>query len=522
MHNSRRSVRRHLPRVDSGIRAAFATIWIAISLTTSLLALEPSAHAGSGTQPQPVVAPVERNGFTQLTSYDSLQAFLADVSRGHSVRVDVLARSRAGRVVSVALLNPQEAPSGEQKLKILMFAQQHGDEASGKEAMAMFLARWASGYYAGTLQNVDLCVVPQMNPDGSELRQRRTGDEIDLNRSHVLLNSPEVAALHGFFLRWQPEVTLDVHEYGAYSRSWSDSGFIKRGDVQLGMLSNLNSSERLRAYQRESVFPSIASAMSQAGYAFHEYIVGTPRDRIRHSTTEINDGRQSFGILNTLSFIQEGWKGRTPEENLERRVRSQLLSIETLLRHCDSHAAEIRDLVHAERRECERAAGKPFALRMEHVHGAGGLRIPVKLVPSGVDTTWDVTPYHDVVRAAARTSVPSAYVVPAGLRAVIDFLAMHRVNMEPVSAGRTVEVEAMRIDSVGFDVLEEDSLPRAFTTMERSVLTLQPGDIIVPTSQWHGLFLPTVLEPASMWGLTKYEAYSWLLKTGRYPIFRIR
>jgi len=488
----------------------------------SLFLLLAAAGAVAGDNQRSLVAPVERSGFVRLTPYDSLQTFLDEIAADSRIHVDVLARSRGGRTVSLALLNPPDAASGKQKLKILMFAQQHGDEASGKEAMTMFLARWASGYYAATLQNVDLCIVPQMNPDGSELGQRRTSDGIDLNRSHVLLNSPEVAALHELFLRWQPEVTLDVHEYGAYSRSWSDSGFIKRGDVQLGMLSNLNSSGRLRDYQHASVYPSIASAMSQAGYAFHEYIVGTPQDRVRHSTTEINDGRQSFGILNTLSFIQEGWKGRTPEENLERRVRSQLLSIEALLRYCDSHSAEIRDLVQAERQECERAAGKSFALRMEHVHRTGMLRIPVRLVPSGVDTTREVTPYHDVVQVTAETTVPSAYVVPAGLRSVIDLLTIHGVKTEPVLAERTVEVETIRIDSVGFDVLEEDSLPRPFTTMGRSVVTLRPGDLIVPTSQWHGLFLPTVLEPVSMWGLTKYEPYSWLLQKGRYPIFRIR
>jgi len=150
------------------------------------------------------------------------------------------------------------------------------------------------------------------------------------------------------------------------------------------------------------------------------------------------------------------------------------------------------------------------------------LRIPVRLVPSGVDTTREVTPYHDVVQVTAETTVPSAYVVPAGLRSVIDLLTIHGVKTEPVLAERTVEVETIRIDSVGFDVLEEDSLPRPFTTMGRSVVTLRPGDLIVPTSQWHGLFLPTVLEPVSMWGLTKYEPYSWLLQKGRYPIFRIR
>lgn len=489
-------------------------------IASVLVALQP-VLAGPSDGAGRLQAPVERGGFTRLTSYDTLQAFLADAARLSGLHSEVIATTRQGRSVTALQMTPGKDGAGEKpRLKVLVFAQQHGNEPSGKEAMTLLVARWREEL-AQEFAGLDLRVIPQMNPDGAELRQRGTSDSIDLNRSHLLLHSPETAALHRLFLAWQPEVTLDVHEYGAYSRSWSDSGYIKRGDVQLGMLTNLNSPARLRAYQREFVFPSIASAMSRAGYAFNEYIVGSPQDRIRHSTTEINDGRQSFGILGTLSFIQEGWKGRTLEENLERRTRSQFTAIEALLRFCNSHADEIRELVAAERKGLAGSAGKEFALRMEHVHGTGTLQIPVRLVASGRDTMMTVGPYHDVVRPTATTRVPSAYVVPSELGAVIELLTRHGVRSDRVDAPRSQRVETIWIDSVGYDVLEEDSIAKPSVRTEQSEITLRPGDVVIPTAQWHGMFLPTALEPVSMWGLTKYEPFADLLKQKRYPIYRI-
>jgi Zinc carboxypeptidase len=466
-------------------------------------------------------APVERNGFSHLTSYDSLQSFLREISRSSVTRLETIGTTREGRSVSAVRVAPTEQSHGTEKLRVLLFAQQHGDEPSGKEALTMLLAKCASGENAAALTQIELCVVPQMNPDGGERRQRRTSDSVDLNRSHLLLNSPETSALHELFLSWQPHVTLDIHEYGAYSRSWADAGYSKRGDVQLGTLTNLNSSGILRKYQHDSVLTFVAGRMKDNRYTFHEYIVGSPGDRIRHSTTEINDGRQSFGILNTLSFIQEGRQGRSLEEGLERRARSQLAAIEALLSYCNGHAQEIRDLVAGERHKLSTSAGSRFALRMEHVHGDGVLRIPVQTVPAGRDTVISATPYHDLVRPVAETTVPSGYVIPAGERSIIELLRRHHVKGETVERERAANVETYWIDSVGTDVLEEDSLPRPFVRRERSVITLQPGDLVVSTAQWHGMFLPTLLEPESMWGLTKYSTFSGLLRQKRYPISRI-
>jgi hypothetical protein len=316
-------------------------------------------------------------------------------------------------------------------------------------------------------------------------------------------------------------VTLDLHEYGSFGKSWRDSGFMKRGDVQLGMLTNLNSSASLMKYQREAVYPFIARRMTAAGYFFHEYIVGSPGEYIRHSTTEINDGRQSFGILNTLSFIQEGWQGKTLEDSLKRRTLSQLTSIESLIAFCTMHTEEIRELVERERYALPEYAGKSFVLRMEHFPGEGMMQIPVRLVTSEKDTVWRISPYRNVVRSLAATTVPREYVVRQEATGILSLLGRHRITTHVVHEERTVEAVVFRIDSVGTEVVEEDSLPRLFVTEERTQTLLRPGDVVVPTSQWQSLLIASILEPTSVWGLPKYPVFAWLLHEKQYPVFRL-
>jgi hypothetical protein len=472
-------------------------------------------------QDQHFLAPVERNAFASLTSYDSLQAFLKAITASPHISMKTIGTTRESRAVVAVSVDQRKRKAKEPRLRVLLFAQQHGDEPSGKEAMTLLLAKCASGAASDLLSHIELTVVPQMNPDGAERGQRRTSDGIDLNRSHLILSSPETDALHQFFYDWKPQVTLDVHEYGAYSDSWTAGGYVKRGDVQLGMLTNLNSSSALKVYQHTQVYPFVASRMARAGFAFNEYIVGSPQDRVRHSTTEINDGRQSFGILNTLSFIQEGRNGRSPGGNLERRVRSQLAGIEGLLEYCNDNAGEIRTLVAAEQAKLVNAAGRNFALRMEHIHGSGVLRIPAETYPGGRDTIVEITPYHDAVHAVCETTVPAGYCIPASEHEVIDLLQRHHVKMERVATPRHVIAETWLIDSVATDALEEDTLPRPCVRTMRETLLLKPGDIIVRTDQWHSLFLASMLEPESLWGLVKYEKFGGLLKGRKFPIARI-
>jgi len=416
------------------------------------------------------------------------------------------------------------SPCGEDssKLRVLLFAQQHGDEPCGKEALTLLLADCARGACDDLLEKMDLVVVPQMNPDGAERRQRRNSEGIDLNRSHLLLHTPEVRGLHDLFAAWMPEVTMDIHEYGSFSKEWVDGGFVKSSDVQLGMLTNLNSPAALRTYQRTTVFPFVAAAMAEAGYSFSEYVVGSPQDRLRHSTTEINDGRQSFGILGTLSFIQEGRKWRTLDEQLKRRSQAQYAATKALLKFVAEHAGQIKEMVRQERESLASAHGKRFYTRMDHVAGASPLVIPVMNARSGRDTTWTVTPYHGVVRAFDSTIIPSAYIIPAELKQVIELLGRHRLQTVVAESLQKVSVEEYTLEQMGTCVIEEDTLPAPVLKSARRSYQLRPGDVLVPTSQMHSLFLASVLEPASLWGLLKYPSMAESLVTNRqYRILRL-
>jgi hypothetical protein len=467
-------------------------------------------------------SPIETAGFGRLTAYDTLRAFLWSLDRSPGIDVERTATSRLGRDVFIVRVSASPVFGADSsKLRVLLFGQQHGDEPTGKEALTMLLAQCASGEMASVLATCDLLVVPQMNPDGAEAGRRRTADSLDLNRSHVLLHSPETRALHDLYARWMPHVTMDIHQYGAYSTSWSDGGFIKAADVQLGMLTNLNTGAAIRRVQHEEIFPFIAGRMGAAGYTFHEYIVGSPAERIRHSTTEFNDGRQSFGVQGSVSFIQEGIRWDTPEQGLERCVRSQLASVEGLLAWCSGNAASIRRIVEEERRRLAGLEGGEVVLRMDHEAGSGVLDIPVRLTARGVDTTWRVTPYHDRVVPRATCTMPAGYLIRRADSAVASLLSRHQIEMQTVVTGRRVRVQEAHLGKVDTEVLEEDTIPRPQVRWEERESELGAGDVVVPTAQVRGLLASLLLEPESAWGMVKYPEFAWMLERVRLPVLRI-
>jgi hypothetical protein len=488
---------------------------IALLLCGLLLSFGPSAA-------QVPVAPVELRGYSGLTSHEELSAFVQSLEGYPGLHVQSIGRSGQGREVFSVMIGHGNTSGGDStRLRMLLFAQQHGDEPSGKEALTVFLARCASGEYDDELQSLDIVVVPQMNPDGAELRQRLTADSIDLNRSHLLLSSPEVRGLHDLFRAWMPDVTVDIHEYSSFAEPWVQAGIIKTGDIQMGLLSNLNCSEAIREYQKESVLPFLSSYMEERGFSFHEYLVGSPSDRIRYSTTEINDGRQAFGILGAISFIQEGRTWRTLEDQLERRTGSQLTALEGLVRFCADRASQIRSLLRNERRRLRECAGSSFITVMEYEGDGDSLQIPAMDLEADREIRWKVEPFHGRVRAIASSTLPFAYMVPRELTGILELLLSHGVEVDTLRRMATTPGEVFHIDSLTIEILQDQQHLRVWGGGFTRRVVLRPGDILVPVNQRHALFVATVLEPQSMWGLSRYQRFEELFQGARYPIIKI-
>ena len=268
----------------------------------------------------PRITPLEARAYVRVSSHEELLGFLQKLAADSPrLVIETIGTTVQGRPIPMVHVLPQGAGA---RLRVLVFCQQHGNEPSGKEAALHLLSRIAGGQEE-TLGALDLYLVPSVNPDGNEAAKRQNAHGADLNRDHLLLSQPETRVLHDLFQRVQPEVTLDVHEYGPFGKAWTSTGWVRAMDEQYGAPTNLNVPPQLLSFAKERLFPHLKAELGKQGLRFFEYVLAdSPEDTARRSTTSINDGRQSFAIQGSLSFILEGRNGRLFNDDLKRRTAS--------------------------------------------------------------------------------------------------------------------------------------------------------------------------------------------------------
>ncbi len=258
-----------------------------------------------GLRAQKLYTPLESNNFERVTSYDQLVNFVEQLERQSGlIKTESFGQSVEGRILFVMKFSNTEFGKDKSKIKVLLFAQQHGNEQSGKEGALMLAQKLSAPEYHYLFEKIDLAIVPQVNPDGSEKNMRRNANNVDLNRNHLILTEPETQALHKLFDNYLFEVTLDVHEYYPYDSLWMKYGYRKNSEITVGTLTNINVSNEVRDFSQNKYLPFILNYLKDSNFSSFEYCPGGPPAEyyIRHSTFDINDGRQSIGIQNTFSF----------------------------------------------------------------------------------------------------------------------------------------------------------------------------------------------------------------------------
>jgi murein tripeptide amidase MpaA len=195
----------------------------------------------SSASAQDFQTPLQENNYTRPTSYDELTSFVQQLDANSGLlTVEIAGKSIQGRNIYAMKFSSSAFGTDPSKIRVLIFAQQHGNEPSGKEG-ALLLARELIRPDNRYLFNrIDLLLIPQMNPDGSETNSRRNGNDADLNRNHLILTEPEVIALHLLFDQYLFEITMDVHEYYPYGETWQKYGYWEKKDELLGTPTNIN------------------------------------------------------------------------------------------------------------------------------------------------------------------------------------------------------------------------------------------------------------------------------------------
>ena len=132
----------------------------------------------------------------------------------------VIGTSVQGRSIKAFHLGPNGAPT-----RIVVLGQMHGNEPAGQRVVSLLQSRELPA-------DVQLWLIPTMNPDGSALHTRRNAHKVDLNRnfpSHwkeskrrslyysgpSLASEPETRALMTFLLDVKPTAVISFHQsYG--------------------------------------------------------------------------------------------------------------------------------------------------------------------------------------------------------------------------------------------------------------------------------------------------------------------
>jgi hypothetical protein len=467
--------------------------------------------------------PADHRTLRQTISYGQMVAFLEGVARPGLITLTEEARSPQGRKVYLVRLNRGGAKA---RFKVLFYAQQHGNEVSGKDAL-LTLLRDIAARPSRLPEDVDLYLMPMLNPDGAEVHQRFNGAGADLNRDHLLLAQPETQALHRVARRILPHLAVDSHEFGRDSERFTKKGWLAWPLITLDAANHPLIPSCLKALGLEAV-ASAAPRLQKAGYAYSRYTVGgpPPEEEIRPSTPEVDDGRNGLGTLGALSFIIEAGvrhHAADPQADLGARVDAYRI----LYRHLLGDRPW-RDRV---RRLAERARLEPlppFIATNALWANLGGkvAAIKVQEVASGrvieVPTAMAMTDL--VVKGSVTT--PRAYAIePAAAATFLPVLKAQGLRWETLAEPRRLTLEAVRLLR-----LEEpyDELYQRYK--DRQIVERQPpasvevpaGTLLVPLDQPLARRAIQILEPCLLYGLYGYPGFRELARPGaNLPVSRV-
>lgn len=481
--------------------------------------------AALSAQEPPGILPEDHRKLAKTISYSEMETFLKSVDGKGPVRLSVEGRTAQGR--GIYLVHVTTAPPGKEPVwRILFYAQQHGDEVSGKDAL-LYLVREIAREPSTLPPDVDLWIFPMMNPDGAEAGTRRNATGADLNRDHMVLEQPETQALYRVVRRVRPHVAVDCHEFSRDPKAWRARGWRKWPDITMDGLNNPLLDRDVVAAARRWV-DEAAGAEEKAGHPFLRYWVGDvpPDGEQRHSAPDVDGGLNAVAMYGGLSFIIEAATfeaAGVPPGDLGNRVDAYLVLFRRFIAG-DGHRQE--DLAAVER---SRARPLPAFLPTNYLWvnpRASVTEFPV--VEASTGRVLKIPTANMMTEVAVKKTVPTPLgyaVIPAAAEAFRALLEKHGIPFETLPAARGVGVESatlLRVENEFDEVYSRYEGRQIVRLGEARTTELAVGSLFVPLEGEAAVRAALVLEPAQLYGLYQYPRFKALAAgDGSLPILRV-
>ena len=456
--------------------------------------------------PIPLDAPGLRPGATDFTTQDEMTAHLQAVkARAPGVRLGSMGRSAQGRDLPWLVFTAE----GHQDLArirrlnrpvVWLIGQQHGNEPAGGEAMLAVASALADGELKPLLRRVTVVVVPRANPDGAAAFTRRTSEDLDLNRDHLLASMPESRALQAAMVQLPADVVVDHHEYGV-AGGWLPYGGLAFWDATLLSATHPAAPPTLSGLADTVIRPAMERRFDARGVTHHVYLTTPPpssTDR-RMATGGAAPGisRNYYGLTGAASILVETRGIGVGRQAFQRRVATHYLAAAGALEAAAATPGQVRRTAAAARRSSGRDRG-PVPIDAEL--GLTPMRIPL-IEPR----TGDVLMRDVQVRDARKLTVtasrprPLGYLLAPEATSVATAFRTKGFRLCPVSTSTPLAVEGYRVAVTGQvdrragEAINPDQGVTA--SVEPKTVTAGPGWLYAPMNQAGSAAIAASIEP---------------------------
>jgi dipeptidyl-peptidase-4 len=523
--------------------------------------------------PPPPAAPAsgprttaEATDYAATSTYADVLAFIRDLQKlSPLVRVETIDTTTEGRAVPLLVVG-KPVPEGplavrrDKRIVVYIEANIHAGEVEGKESSLMLARDIVLDPKTPYLDRIVLLVAPIFNADGNDKMDprnrmgqvgpekgsgvRQNGQNLDLNRDAMKLESPELRGLVRNVLgRWDPLLLVDCH---------TTDGSYHQEPVTYSWPLCPNGDPEVLTYARDKMLPAVAASLGKK-YGTLSVPYGDPMD-----FRDIAKGWRTFGhephymtnyagLRDRLSVLIENYN----YADFRTRVAGNYHMLQALLDYCWANAADLQKLVaEADARTVQRglapAASDTFGLDIEvkplaapvTIQGyemeappapAEGSQAPFsRLRPTDRKKTY-VVPYYADFEAKRFVRLPYAYLIPLPETGIPDKLREHGLAVERLTEAASLEVEAFQIKEIkGAERLYQghrmNTVKGDYSTQKRE---FPAGTVLVRTAQPLGRLAAYLLEPESDDGLLvwnffdKYIVSQWGRGAQTYPVYKL-
>lgn len=473
-----------------------------------------------------LATPLEHYHYQRYSSSEDVAGFLRAVAAagGPYARLECIGRSAHGQEI-LALCCDRRAVDVEPRprLRVMIVGSQHGaSEAAPCEALLMLARAVLLGDLQALLDDLELVLIPNANPDGRDRDSSRNGNDVNINRDFVLLSQPESCALDAAVLRYAPEVVLDAHESAILKRNTlGREGYLTTFEAQFDVANSPAIPAVQRDYLEGDLLPALIAAVEARGLRAQRYIreITSTRQPITNGGLTVRKFRNKAGLRGALTVLLE-----TPMEpkadpyptfrNIGVRTEKQWCCVQAFLAEIVTRRAAIAAVVARRERLGPRT---PIPLNGIYVPNAPSPRVTIELRRRDTFLLEPVD-FEDHRQVAVRDYVPlpTAYVITAHTAVFANLLSRQQIPFEVVGEAHAVEIEQEIM--AGGPVADA-----ACEIIDRRMWrgALPAGSLRVPITQHTGRLLPLLLDPRSQSSVFRYPSYARLIERAQ-PLFVAR